>query len=186
MIERSSKPNPGCKALILMLLLSLQSCALVTSYKKFSLEPDAKLTFQERMTYSGENGGIIFLFHDGTFLLVRPMSSDVVEDYFKRLNFKVYGRFSDYRLHWGKYQVEQDSVQIELLEKVDQWGFMGITRWKAVLKNQGKEIVILPGPVNRKVRTIYAPTFAYEGESYFQDSTLQDVKIEPEKAWVNK
>lgn len=186
MITRSKKLCSGSKSLILILLLSLQSCALVTSYKKFSLERDPAQSFQERMTYSGDNGGVMFFFPDGTFLLLRPMSPDRVENYFNRLNFKIYGRFSDYRIHWGKYRVEQDSVQIELLEKVHQWGFMGITRWNAVLKNKGKDIEILPGPVNRKVKTVYAPTFDYGGENYFQDQSLQNIKIEPEKAWVNK
>ena len=171
---------------VLLALLSLQSCALATSYQKFSLEPDPRLTFQERMTFSSENGGTLFFFPDGTFLLVNPMSSDVMEDYLERRNYKIYGRFSDYRFNWGKYQVEQDTVQMELLEKVHQWGFMGITRWKAKLKNQDKEIEILPGPLNRNPTTVFAPTFNYEGESYIWDDALQDIKIEPEKAWVNK
>jgi hypothetical protein len=172
--------------IILILLLSLQSCALITSYKKFSLERDPNLMFKEKMTFSGVNRGVLFFFEDGTMLFVAPMSSDMVEDYFKDLDYEIYGRFSDYRLHWGRYQVEQDSIQLELLEKVHQAGFNGITRWKAVLKNQGKELEVLPGPVNRKVSMPYYPTFPYKGNSYFEDSTLQEIKIDPAKAWVNK
>jgi hypothetical protein len=171
---------------ILMLLLSLQSCALVTSYKSFSLERDPSRIFPDKKTFSGKPYGVLFFFPDGTFLLFDTFPSRIEDDLTKS-NYRIYKKLSDpTSVLWGVYQVEQDSILIELLEKVHQAGFMGITRWKAVLKNKGKELEVLPGPVNRKVRMPYYPTFSYKGNSYFEDSTLQDIKINPAKAWVNK
>ena len=56
----------GC----LMLLLSLPSCALITSYRRFSLEREPNFTFQEKTSYyDGKSNALVF-YEDGSFLLM--------------------------------------------------------------------------------------------------------------------
>ncbi|WP_162055394.1 hypothetical protein [Pontibacter pamirensis] len=71
------------------------------------------------------------------------------------------------------------------MEKVDQLGFMGITRWVAVLKNKDNILELLPGgPVNRE--NVFLSTLPNKGLTFKLDTTLNDYEFYPEKAWVNK
>lgn len=133
------------KVVCLILLLSFQSCALLTSYKKFSLERDTRFTFQEKTSfYDGKTHSLIF-YEDSSCLLM-SLPKQWIESYLTRKHSKIHSRIPGDRFyHWGIYQVQQDTVSIELMEKVDQLGFMGIIRWVAVLKNEGKRLELLPG-----------------------------------------
>lgn len=177
--------SESIKAVWLMLLLTLPSCALITSYRKFSLERKPNLTFQEKTGFYDGNSHAMIFFEDGSCLLL-SMPKEMLGNYLKRNKGKVHSRIpGDQLYHWGVYHIQQDTVRIELLEKVDQWGFMGITRWLALLQDGGKGLELLTGgPVNRK--NVFLPTLPPNGLSLKLDSTLHDYQFSPWKAWVNK
>lgn len=185
MMVRKLVITKNSKIVWLMLLLSLQSCALVTSYRKFSLERKLNLTLQEKTGFYDGNSHSLIFYEDGSCLLM-SMPKEWLGNYLKQNKGRIYSRIPGFPFyHWGVYQIKQDTIRIELLEKVDQLGFMGITRWVSVLKDEGKELELLPGgPVNRE--KIFLPTLPKSGLFFKLDSTLNDFEFSPEKAWVNK
>lgn len=172
--------------LLVFILLTLPSCALVTSYKKFTLQRAPQTTLQNKISFSDNFTTSLIFYEDGSCLLIQLIDPDKISDYLKENKYKVYGRFSDYHFDWGIYKVNQESIEIELLEKVHQWGFLAITRWNAIIKDNGKTIEILPGPVNRKVQIHYSTTFEHKGETMKLDTALLNLDIDPAKAWVNR
>jgi hypothetical protein len=172
--------------LLLTFLIVLQSCVFVTSFKKFTITRGNEKAFHDREFYSDNFSNTIFFFEDGSCLLITSMNLQDVGIFVDKEKSNIYGKFSDYRSHWGLYQINGDSLEIEFLQKVHQWGFMGICKWKASLNENGEILKVLQGPVNRKIKTTFSTTFQYAGLSLKKTHKLDSFKIDPKKAWINK
>lgn len=147
------------KLWLLIVIFQVQSCALLTSFKQFELKKNTASSFGKKLCYSDNPSYSLCFYEDGSSLLVQAINPDEMAT-----KYDIYGKFDDEFFHWGVYQIQEDTIALEFLQKVDQWGFMGLRRWEAVLHSDSTSLSILPGPVNDKRKEL----------SYF---TLPDRKL---------
>jgi hypothetical protein len=167
--------------------LLLHSCALFTSHKKFTIERKPEFSFSDRVCFSDEFNYSVFFYEDGSCLLVKAIDTKELNIYLDKIDYNIYRKWSgDQWFHWGVYQVRNETITLEFLEKVDQWGFMGMCRWKAILKNERAALTILPGPENRKIKELNYFPFPHTEISLQKNIALETIKIDPAQAWVNK
>jgi hypothetical protein len=167
--------------------MSQQSCALLTSHKKFTIERRPEHSFSDKIFFSDERNYSLFFYEDGSCLLVKAIDAAELDSYLDKIDYNIYSKWSsDQWFRWGVYKIKNDTMEMEFLEKVDQWGFMGMCRWKAVLKNEREMLTVLPGPENRKIKELNYFPFPYTEIAMRKNNALETIKIDPAKAWVNK
>ncbi len=106
--------------LILAILITLPSCALLTSYKKYTLQRAPQATFQNRIGFSDNFSKSIIFYDDGSCLFIRTIDPNNIDGYLSENNYKIYGRISDYHFYWGVYKVNPYFIEIEFIESVHQ------------------------------------------------------------------
>jgi hypothetical protein len=173
--------------ILIAFFLLLHSCALLTSHKKFTIQRKSEFSFSEKVSFSDEFNYSVFFYEDGSCLLVKAIDIKKLNAYLEKIDYNIYRKWSGDRwFHWGVYKVQKDTIEMEFWEKIDQWGFMGMCRWKAVLQNERQVLNVLPGPQNRRIKELNYFPFPHT-EIALQATILFDsIKIDPVKAWVNK
>jgi len=172
----------------LLLLVSLfQSCALLTSHDSFTIKKNLNNTFERRMAFANTGSYTLLFFKDGSCLLVKAFGERDVEKYLKKIEYDIYKKWSsDPWFHWGVYEIVGDTINMEFLEKIDQWGFMGICGWSAIRVNESSEIRILAGPNNRKLKELNFYPLPNEEVILKETDQLENLKVDSRKAWVNR
>lgn len=170
-------------ALIVGLFL-LQSCALLTSYKSFKLDRGKKSSFQTQQVFTDEYMHTVIFFEDGIVLVIRIISPENISDYLTKNQYKIYKKFDDYRFKWGVYKILNDTIFIELQEKVHQWGLLEVCRWQGVLNGNELQILQIDKELNSGL-DFY--TFSKDGITLqlANESLLENAKINPKLSWVN-
>lgn len=170
-------------ALIVGLFL-FQSCALLTSCKKFNLDRGEKTSLQVKQTYTDDFAHTVIFFDDGTLLSIEDVSPKNIAEYLENHRYKIYKKFDDYRFKWGVYKVLSDTISFELQEKVHQWGLIEVCLWKGVLKGSNLQIL----PINRELNGgLDFYTFSENGVTLklANESLLEKATIDPKLSWVN-
>lgn len=170
-------------ALVIGLFL-FQSCALLTSSKSFKLERGEKTSFQVKRIYTDDFTHTVVFFDDGILLSIKGVSPENIADYLENHRYKIYKKFDDYRFKWGVYKMINDTISIELQEKVHQWGLLEVCRWQGVLKGNELQILPLDEELNGGL-DFY--TFSRNGVTLksANEFLLEEVTIDPKLSWVN-
>jgi hypothetical protein len=175
------------RLLFISIALIGQSCALLTSYKNFTIKANDGNAFKETASYADASNYSLILFNDGSVLLAKAFGEDEVEPYLKKIHYDIYEKWrSDSWFHWGVYEIKGDSINMEFIEKTDQLGFMRVCNWRATSKDWNQEIRILPGPTNRKIKEVNYYPLPNTAVSLTKTAKLNNLEIDSKKAWINR
>ncbi|MFN3802557.1 MAG: hypothetical protein ACK4SB_12880 [Belliella pelovolcani] len=151
------------------------------------MERNSESSFSDKVCFTNNVSYSLFFYENGSCLLVKAINAKELDSYLKKIEFDIYHKWSaDQWFQWGVYKVQNDTVTMEFLEKVDQWGFMGMSKWDAILKNDRETIVVLPGPKNRKIKELNYFSISHTEIVLQKTNVLDSIKIDPTKAWVNR
>ena len=157
----------------------------MTSFKPFNLERGEKTSFQEQQVFTDSFSQTVVFFEDGTLLSINVLSPEDIAEYIVKHNYKIYKKFDDYHFNWGIYRIFEDTVTIELQEKVHQWGIIEICRWQGIIS--GNKLRILP--INKKSNGgLDFYTFSRNGIMLkaVSNSIFENAIIDHKLSWVNK
>ncbi|MDP3461685.1 MAG: hypothetical protein Q8S18_02735 [Bacteroidales bacterium] len=141
-------------------------------------------SFKTQQIFSDDFNLTVIFFGDGTLLSIKVLPPENIVKYLEKHNYKIYKKFDDYRFNWGVYKISNDTVILELQEKVHQWGFIDICRWQGVLKENELQIL----PINKELHGgLDFYTFSQNGITLktANESLFEKAAINPKLSWVN-
>ena len=173
------------RLLIWLLLPFWLGCALVTYHNGFDIQQEKEE--QKEMfvgTYSFGFSNLL-LFSDQSFMFFEHDNPDYINQLSSKEKSKIYDKWGDEKVKWGRYKLNGDTVVLELYSKVNRYGIMKLCKWKGVFPNDST-LQILPGPVNLNVaEMMFRTDFNHNGSTFFANSKLKSLNIDPSKAWLN-
>lgn len=170
---------------IWLLLPFLLGCALVTYHNKFDIQQDKTEKKESFLGTYSFGFSHLLLFSDQTFMFLESDNPEFVNDLSSSEKVKIYDKWGDDRFKWGRYQLDGDTVNLELYSKVNRYGIMRRCHWKGIFPNDST-LQILPGPENLNVaEMMYRTDFDHNGSTFSANSNLKIINVDPSKAWIN-
>lgn len=170
---------------IWLLLPFWLGCALVTYHNGFDIQQEKGK--QKEMFVGTYSFGFshLLLFPDQSFMFFESDDTEFINELSSKEKYKIYTKWGDDRVKWGRYQLTGDTAVFELYSKVNRYGIMKLCKWKGVFPNDST-LQILPGPVNLNVaKMMYRTDFNHNGSIFYANSKLKSLNVDPSRAWLN-